>query len=145
MSEKTEEVAAFIQADPNRPVRLPERSTTGSAGYDFYAPKSMTIGVGEKAIFETGVKVNIKHGWALLLIPRSSRGSEGLVITNTVGLIDSDYKGEIRAFLKNDNSYHSLRIKEGEKYMQGVFIPHGIAVNDEVTAERTGGIGSTGL
>ena len=140
-----EEVAAFIQADADRPVKLPERSTAGSAGYDFYAPKSLTIGVGEKAIFDTGVKVNIRPGWALLLIPRSSRGSEGLIITNTVGLIDSDYRGEIRAFLKNDNSYHSLRINEGEKYMQGILIPHGIAVNDSASEERTGGIGSTGL
>lgn len=140
-----EEVAAFLHADPDQPLRLPERSTTGSAGYDFFAPKSVTIGVGEKAVFETGVKVNIKPGWALMLIPRSSRGADGLVITNTIGLIDSDYHGEIRAFLKNDNSYHSLRINEGEKYMQGVFVPYGIAANDETTAERTGGVGSTGM
>jgi dUTP pyrophosphatase len=139
-----EPVAAFKLADPDRPVRLPERSTSGSAGYDFFAPKGVTIGVGDKVIFDTGVKVNIQPGWALILIPRSSRGSEGLVITNTVGLIDSDFKGEIRAFLKNDNSYHSLRINEGEKYMQGVFIPYGIAANDEASAERTGGVGSTG-
>lgn len=145
MNQIKEEVAVFMQADPSQPVRLPERSTSGSAGYDFYAPKSLTIGVGEKAIFDTGVKVNIEPGWALLLIPRSSRGAAGLVITNTVGLIDSDYRGEIRAFLKNDNSYHSLRINEGEKYMQGVFVQYGIASNDNVTAVRTGGIGSTGL
>ena len=91
------------------------------------------------------LNVNIQPGWALMLIPRSSRGADGLVITNTIGLIDSDYRGEIRAFMKNDNSYHSLRINEGEKYMQGVFVPYGIAANDETTAERTGGVGSTGL
>lgn len=139
-----ENVARFYEAKPNSAVQLPKRATSGSAGYDFFAPKSVTIGSGDKVVFESGVKVDIEPGWALILIPRSGLGSKGLVITNTVGLIDSDYDGEIRAFLKNDNSYHSIRIEEGERYMQGVFIPYGIAQGDAAEAKRTGGIGSTG-
>ncbi len=139
-----EEVAFFYEAKPGSDVRLPERATAGSAGYDFYAPKSLTISRGEKAIFDTGVKVKIRPGWALWLIPRSGLGSKGLIITNTVGLIDSDFSGEIKAFLKNDNAAYPIRIEEGERYMQGVFLPYGLAAEDPVETERSGGIGSTG-
>lgn len=139
-----ERVASFYEAKADSDVRLPERATDGSAGYDFYAPESLTISRGEKAIFSTGVKVRIKPGWALWLIPRSGLGSKGLIITNTVGLIDSDFSGEIRAFLKNDNSAYPIRIEKGERYMQGVFLPYGITEDDNVEAKRSGGIGSTG-
>lgn len=140
-----EEVAFFYKANPDSDVQLPERATGGSAGYDFYAPTSVTISRGEKAIFDTGVKVKIKPGWALWLIPRSGLGSKGLIITNTVGLIDSDFNGEIKAFLKNDNSAYPIRIEEGDRYMQGVFVPYGVVIDDEVEKERSGGIGSTGI
>lgn len=91
------------------------------------------------------MKVKIKPGWALWLIPRSGLGSKGLIITNTVGLIDSDFNGEIKAFLKNDNSAYPIRIEEGDRYMQGVFLPYGVVIDDEVEKERSGGIGSTGI
>ncbi len=134
-------VAKFIVEDDS--IR-PRRSTKLSAGYDFIAPKSFTIASGEKALFDTGVKVELEPGYVLLLFPRSSLGSNGLVLTNTVGVIDADYRNEIKAMLTNNNSYHSIHIDRGQKYMQGVIVKHGLAEEDEVTVERTGGVGSTG-
>lgn len=133
--------ARFLVEDESiRPVR----STRHSAGYDFIAPKSFTIGRGEKILFDTGVKVELEPGYVLLLFPRSSLGSNGLVLTNTVGVIDADYRDEIKAMLTNNNSYHSIHIDRGQKYMQGVIVRHYFAEEDEVTAERKGGVGSTG-
>jgi len=134
-------VAKFIVEDDS--IR-PRRSTKLSAGYDFIAPKSFTIASGEKALFDTGVKVELEPGYVLLLFPRSSLGSNGLVLTNTVGVIDADYRNEIKAMLTNNNSYHSIHIDRGQKYMQGVIVKHGLAEEDEVTVVRTGGVGSTG-
>lgn len=134
-------VAKFIVEDESiRPIR----STKDSAGYDFIAPKSFSIAKGEKVLFDTGVKVELEPGYVLLLFPRSSLGNNGLVLTNTVGVIDADYRDEIKAMLTNNNNYHSIHIDRGQKYMQGVIIRHSFAEEDEVTAERTGGVGSTG-
>lgn len=137
----TKPVAKFIVR--NEDIR-PIRSTKLSAGYDFIAPKSFTIGSGDKVLFDTGVKVELEPGYVMLLFPRSSLGNNGLVLTNTVGVIDADYRDEIKAMLTNHNSFHSIHIDRGQKYMQGVIVKHGLAEEEEVTAERKGGVGSTG-
>ena len=137
----TKPVAKFIVR--NEEIR-PIRSTKLSAGYDFIAPKSFTISSGDKVLFDTGVKVELEPGYVMLLFPRSSLGNNGLVLTNTVGVIDADYRDEIKAMLTNHNSFHSIHIDRGQKYMQGVIVKHGFAEEEEVTAERKGGVGSTG-
>lgn len=137
----TKPVAKFIVR--NEDIR-PVRSTKLSAGYDFIAPKSFTISSGDKVLFDTGVKVELEPGYVMLLFPRSSLGNNGLVLTNTVGVIDADYRDEIKAMLTNHNSFHSIHIDRGQKYMQGVIVKHGFAEEEEVTAERKGGVGSTG-
>jgi len=137
----TKPVAKFIVR--NEDIR-PIRSTKLSAGYDFIAPKSFTISSGDKVLFDTGVKVELEPGYVMLLFPRSSLGNNGLVLTNTVGVIDADYRDEIKAMLTNHNSFHSIHIDRGQKYMQGVIVKHGLAEEEEVTTERKGGVGSTG-
>lgn len=137
----TKPVAKFIVR--NEDIR-PIRSTKLSAGYDFIAPKSFTISSGDKVLFDTGVKVELEPGYVMLLFPRSSLGNNGLVLTNTVGVIDADYRDEIKAMLTNHNSFHSIHIDRGQKYMQGVIVKHGFAEEEDVTAERKGGVGSTG-
>lgn len=135
------EMNKFIVEDESiRPVR----STKLSAGYDFFAPKSFSVASGEKVLFDTGVKVELDPGYVLLLFPRSSLGSNGLVLTNTVGVIDADYRNEIKAMLTNHNTYRSIHVDRGQKYMQGVIVRHGLAEETEVVTERTGGVGSTG-
>ena len=68
------------------------RATTGSAGYDFFAPESFTLVPHETILIPTGIRVMIEDGWVLSLYPRSGLGfRHRLQLDNTVGIIDSDY------------------------------------------------------
>ena len=79
-----------------------------------------------------------------MLFPRSSLGIKGLEITNTVGIIDADFKLPITAFLRN-NGNNDIVLKHNDRFMQGIIVPYGIAGNDKpISEKRTGGIGSTG-
>ena len=90
-------------------IRLPKRATTGSAGYDFFAPHDFTLHPGEAIKILTGIRVWIEDGWVLKLYPRSGLGFKfRLQFNNTVGIIDSDYygsdnEGHIQAKLTNDS------------------------------------------
>lgn len=121
----------------------PKRKTTGSAGYDFVAPETIEIPAHSHVRFDTGVRVEMKEGFVLFLLIRSSLGSKGLTITNSVGVIDSDFGDTMQAFITN-NSDEPYTIYKGESYMQGVFLKYYITVDDNATAKRKGGIGSTG-
>ena len=128
---------------------LPRRATAGSAGYDFVCPAEVTFAPGEMAVVPTGVRVQMQSGWVLINCPRSSLGRKhGVRLANTVGVIDSDYyfadnEGHILVMLVNGGD-HVVTIHKGERFCQGIFLPHGLAEEDAVTAERTGGFGSTG-
>lgn len=129
---------------------LPHRATSGSAGYDFFAPLPITLAPGETIRIPTGIRVRMAEGWVLLLFPRSGLGFKyRLQLNNTVGVIDSDYyysdnEGQIFARLTNDsNEGKTVRIAAGEGFMQGIFLPFGITESDEATAKRNGGFGST--
>ncbi len=124
-------------------VKIPTRSTVGSCGYDFYMPYDVELKPFETKSFNSGVKVDIDEGYFLALYPRSSIGIKGIMITNTVGIIDSDYEGEILATLTNNTMNH-IELKKGERYMQGIFQPYAITDDDNTTGERVGGLGSTG-
>ena len=152
---------------------LPQRSTKNSAGYDFYAYEDVTIPpIGSEYIqttllaandfnqiplintkpfcIKTGVKAYMQDDEVLQIYPRSSWASKlSLVMSNSVGIIDSDYydnpdnEGEI-GFLVYNISTRPVTIKAGEKLGQGIFIKYLKADNDDVTKERVGGYGSTG-
>ena len=129
-------------------VLLPKRATTGSAGYDFFAPKEYKVAAGETVKVATGVRVKIENGWVLQIFPRSSLGFKyRLTLNNTVGIIDSDYfnaDNEGHIFIKMTNcGKEDLVIEKGKAFAQGVFVPFGITVDDDCNAARTGGIGST--
>lgn len=73
-------------------IKLPERSTDGSAGYDFIAPFGFTIGEHESIVIPTGICCKMDPGLVLLGMPRSSTGfNYGVHIANTVPVIDEDY------------------------------------------------------
>lgn len=134
----------FVKIDEKHEVKMPTRSTPGSAGYDFYVPYQITIPAHGNARFKTGVMADIEEGYVLLLFPRSSLGMKGIRIANTVGVIDSDYNLEIQCKLVNDSD-EDIILNTNERYMQGVFVKFGIVENDEVVNKsREGGIGSTG-
>ena len=137
-------------ADVYASIKLPKRATTGSAGYDFFSPIDFTLAPGETIKLATGISVKIDEGWVLKLYPRSGLGFKfRLQMNNTVGIIDSDYyhsdnEGHIFAKITNDsNEGKTLSIKQGEGCMQGIFVEYGVTYDDEVTAIRNGGFGST--
>ena len=131
-------------------VRLPKRATAGSAGYDFYLTHDMTLEPGESIKIPTGIRCLMAEGWVLMLFPRSGLGFKyRLQLNNTVGVIDSDYagsdnEGHIFIRLTNDsNEKKTLSLKAGEAFVQGVLMPFGITEDDDVSAVRNGGFGST--
>ena len=133
---------------PLNEIALPKRATAGSAGYDFVSPVEVTVEPGEAALIPTGIRAEMDPGWVLLLFPRSSLGFKySLRLANTVGVIDSDYafaknEGHIMVKLRNPLSV-PVTIGRGDRFCQGIFLPYGTAEEDEVTAGRVGGFGST--
>ena len=131
-------------------IRLPERATSGSAGYDFFSTADVTIGPGESLRIPTGIRCLMSDGWVLLLFPRSGLGFKyRFQLDNTVGVVDSDYagsdnEGHIFIAVTNDSRKQiTLTIKEGEAFAQGILLPFGVTFNDNVTVKRNGGFGST--
>lgn len=131
-------------------IRLPKRATSGSAGYDFFAPAAFTLAPGETVKIPTGVRVWMEPEWVLKCYPRSGLGFKfRLQLNNTVGIIDSDYyysdnEGQIFAKLTNDsNEGKTVELKSGNGFMQGIFVEYGITLDDDVTEVRNGGFGST--
>ena len=133
---------------PLNEIALPKRATAGSAGYDFVSPVEVTVEPGETALIPTGIRAEMDPGWVLLLFPRSSLGFKySLRLANTVGVIDSNYafaknEGHIMVKLRNPLSV-PVTIGRGDRFCQGIFLPYGTAEEDEVTAGRVGGFGST--
>lgn len=123
---------------------LPKRATSGSAGYDFVMPKDVTIPPKTMVDFDTGVKaVEMPSDTVLLLLIRSSVGRSGIIILNSVAVIDSDYNMNMRAFLYNTTDQPAT-LRKGDRYMQGIFTDYYTVEGDMTTATRNGGVGSTG-
>ena len=130
----------------------PTRATKGSAGYDFESPISFELKSGETIKIPTGIRVKINDGWVLKLYPRSGLGFKFRVqMNNTVGIIDSDYynsdnEGHIFCKITNDtNEDKTVSVNKGTGFCQGIFVEYGITFDDDVTDERNGGFGSTGM
>lgn len=131
-------------------LKLPRRATSGSAGYDFFAPVEVSLNPGETVKVSTGIRARMEENWVLKLYPRSGLGFKyRLQLNNTVGIIDSDYyysdnEGHIFAKITNDsNEGKSVTIDAGTGFMQGIFLEYGITEDDDATAVRNGGFGST--
>lgn len=131
-------------------IKLPERSTKFSAGYDFKSLEDFDIEPNQVHIFKTGVKAKMDEDDVLLIFIRSSLAiKKGLQLANNVAVIDADYfsnpdnDGHIMIALKN-TSNESVSIKKGDKIAQGMFTKYEITIDDRSSNERTGGTGSTG-
>lgn len=131
-------------------IKLPERATSGSAGYDFFTPIGTVLYPGATIKIPTGIRVKIEDGWWLGCLPRSGLGFKyRLQLNNTMAVIDSDYyysdnEGHIFAKITND-SYDAkeLRLNPGDAFMQAIFLPYGITQSDNAQGVRNGGMGST--
>lgn len=131
-------------------IKLPRRATSGSAGYDFFAPVRVLLAPGETIKIPTGIRAEMEENWVLKCYPRSGLGFKyRLQLNNTVGIIDSDYfysdnQGHIFSKITNDtNEGKSIEIEAGTGFMQGIFVEYGITVDDDADAVRNGGFGST--
>ncbi len=128
---------------------LPTRGSKYSAGYDFYSKESVIIEPGKQHVFWTDVKSYMLDGEVLQMHVRSSIGiKKGLVLSNSTGIIDSDYysnastDGNVGLALRN-LSDSPQTIEFGERIAQGIFVPFMLADDIESDSERSGGIGST--
>lgn len=133
--------------------RLPQRQTAGSAGYDLSAciEQPCTIPPGGVALIPTGVAIELPGSYlAGLVFGRSGLGvKHGIVPANGVGVIDSDYRGEISVGLRNQSA-QPFTVQPGDRVAQLVLIPVYTPVLRQVealgeTQRGAGGFGSTKL
>lgn len=135
---------------PNVKIVLPKRGSSKSAGYDITTPVDIIIPpYGISDAIQTDIKAYMLDDEVLEIVPRSSIGfKKGLMLINTVGIIDSDYysnktnDGNIGFKLKNLTD-KTVEIKAGERVLQGIFKKYLVTDDDDCETERTGGIGST--
>ena len=131
---------------------MPAYATTGSAGLDLRAclDTAIDIAAGETVLVKTGLAIYIEDpNFAGLILPRSGLGHKhGIVLGNLVGLIDSDYQGELMISVWN-RGQNTFRLEPGERLAQYVLVPVVQAefeqVQEFVATERgAGGFGHTG-
>ena len=134
----------------NAGINIPKRSTEHSAGYDIEAAETVSFAPGEIKLIPTGLKAYMQSDEVLYMYDRSSNPrKKGLVLINSVGVIDGDYygnpgnEGHIFAQMKNITDQEVV-LEVGERVVQAVFAPFLIADGDEADGVRTGGFGSTG-
>jgi dUTP pyrophosphatase len=131
-------------------VKAPFRATAGSAGADLCAclEADAVIASGERVLIPTGIAVEIPVGYGGFMFARSSLGKRGIALANSVGVIDSDYRGEMGMLLVN-NSGGDFTVRHGDRIAQLVIMPVEQAeffTGSELseTERGAGGFGSTG-
>jgi len=126
----------------------PSRAHPTDAGADLKTENKETIKPGETVMINTGVILEIPKGYCGMIVPRSGLGSKGIRLKSTVGIIDSDYRGELLVALEN-NGKQPVFIAENERVAQLLIIPVSFPTfvpvkKLSVTGRGTGGFGSTG-
>ncbi|MBQ6908775.1 MAG: dUTP diphosphatase [Synergistaceae bacterium] len=128
---------------------LPEYATQGSSGVDLRASEDYIIKSGERALVATGIRLAIPAGYEVQVRPRSGLAlKHGIIIPNSPGTIDSDYRGEVKVILMNIGREDFI-IKAGDRIAQLILAPVAkISWEEraelEETARGAGGFGSTG-
>jgi dUTP pyrophosphatase len=133
-------------------IPLPKRATTGSAGLDLRAciEQPIDLSPGATELIPTGIAIHLSDpGLAALIVPRSGLGHRhGIVLGNLVGLIDSDYQGELLISCWN-RGQKPFRIEPGERIAQLVVVPvvpveFEVVESFEQSRRGAGGFGHTG-
>lgn len=147
-------------------VPLPRHAKPGDAGMDLTSRETVTLAPGETMTVGTGVAMEIPEGYVGLVFPRSGLGSRGVNLSNCVGVIDSSYRGEIKAPLHNNHppvvtrggvigstsfsaTHQSMTVERGERVCQIVIVPFETCECVEVdelseTVRGATGFGSSG-
>lgn len=127
---------------------MPEYKTSGSACFDLQAHTTHTLRKNELFNFGTDLRCEIPNGWCLLVFARSSLGQKKLIIPNSVGVIDSDYRGQIKVPILSLND-EDVTIEKGQRIAQALlvraehaFLQRATSLSDTTRGE--GGFGSTG-
>jgi dUTP pyrophosphatase len=138
--------------DPRVSGQLPHYATPGSAGLDLRAclDAPLTLNPGETRLIPTGLAMHLADpGYAALILPRSGLGHKhGVVLGNLVGLIDSDYQGELMVSVWN-RGQEAFTIEPFERIAQMVIVPvvqakFRLVQEFEPSQRGSGGFGSTG-
>ena len=132
---------------------LPKRSTKHSAGYDMFCPERVEIPpykIGDNPVLvKTGVKAYMQDDEYLMLCNRSSNpGKKGLILANSVGIVDADYYGNpdndgLIMYAFYNFFAEDVQIKKGDVIGQAIFKKYEIIDSDNASGERVGGFGST--
>jgi dUTP pyrophosphatase len=135
-----------------RDIALPERATGGSAGLDLRAclDAPLLLEPGQTHLVPTGIAIHLDDaGLAAVLLPRSGLGHRhGIVLGNLVGLIDSDYQGQVMVSVWNRGD-HPFTIEPGDRIAQMIVVPvvqveFEVVADFEATERGAGGFGSSG-
>ncbi len=133
-------------------IPMPDYATPGSAGLDLRAclPEALTLAPGETQLLPTGMAIWVQNpDYAAMLLPRSGLGHKhGIVLGNLVGLIDSDYQGQLMVSCWN-RSDRPFTVEVGERIAQMVLVPVSqpefeIVEAFEASARGAGGFGHSG-
>ena len=134
---------------PDIEIKLPERKTRFSAGYDFYSNEDYVLKPNEMHVFWTDTKIELALNLFLQISIRSSLGGKGLSLANSIGIIDSDYyenesnDGNIGIMIRN-NSKSNIKINRRDRIAQGIILSYFTVEENEVLYDkRKGGFGST--
>lgn len=129
----------------------PLHGSEGAAGWDLHSIDKHYIDAGETVLVKTGIAMAIPKGYVGLIFARSGLATkQGLAPANKVGVIDSDYRGEIMVALHNHSQNIPQTVQKGERIAQMVIVPHLMCEYEEVwqlddTTRGVGGFGSTGM
>jgi dUTP pyrophosphatase len=138
--------------DPRMKEQLPEYATEGSAGLDLRAciDQPLVLEPGATALVPTGLAIHLRDpGYAAMILPRSGLGHKnGIVLGNLVGLIDSDYQGQLMVSAWN-RSQATFTLQPMDRLAQLVVVPvlqvgFNVVAEFESTERGAGGFGSTG-
>jgi len=127
---------------------VPTYGTKDSACFDLRCINKTRIFPGELVTVSLGIKFEVPQGYYLEILPRSSLAKSGLLLANSMGVVDADYRGEVFAPLRNI-SKNKVIIEAGQRIVQGMLkkveqIKLTKATTLSTTTRGTGGYGSTG-
>lgn len=131
----------------NEAAETPSYACHGDAGLDL---KAVTVTVTEDYIeYGTGLAIEIPYGFAAFIFPRSSISNYSLILANSVGLVDSGYKGELKVRFKkigDKDKIYEIGNKVAQLVLMPIAIANSIEVVDELSAtdRGTGGFGHSG-